>query len=255
MQSETMSGAFMNAYRGLAGVKGGEIFFDGGTEASLPPPPGGPQVLIEEQGSACVDGGTMNNEPCELVRWAIRDLDQERNSREPDEADRAVILIAPFPPKFTSSEEPPKPDRDMSIKKIASMTLGAYFKQARYRSTDLIAASDPNVYSRCLISPKRTDEKNKDGSGKPQLATGLFHAAGGFLDEQFREHDFVLGRRNAQDFLSTDFVLNPRNRVFGDEVDPTAPDGEKKQIIPLFGTAAVPIILAPWPKMAQRKTR
>ena len=248
MQESTFLASFLSTYSEVNEV------FDGAPATKEQRGPGGPQPLIEEKGSACIDGGTMNNEPFELVRWAIRDLDCPQNSREPDKADRAVILIAPFPPKFASSEEPPKPDRDMSIKTICKMAASAYFYQARYRATDLVAASDPNVYSRYLISPKRT-AKMVDSAGKPipQLATALLHAAGGFLDEQFREHDFVLGRRNCQSFLKNHFVLNPRNHVFGEEADPTAPDGEKKPIIPLFGTAAAIVELAPWPKMPHEK--
>src|SRR5262249_56225253 len=46
----------------------------------------------------CIDGGALNNEPFELARWTIRNLDETQNSRDPKSANRAVILIAPCPP-------------------------------------------------------------------------------------------------------------------------------------------------------------
>ncbi len=222
--------------------------------------PDGPRAPMEWKDSICVDGGTMNNEPFELVRWAIRDLEETGNAREPEKADRAVILIAPFPPKLKMDDGfqlegnaglaakgkdglPLKVERDMSIKTIAKMAASAYFKQARYKATDLVAASDPGVYSRYLISPKRDGDQTK-----PAMATGVLKAAGGFLDEQFREHDFQLGRRNCQWFLLNHFVLHPSNPVFGPEAKDAAKD-ERRPIVPLFGTADVIIGLPPWPKM------
>jgi hypothetical protein len=204
---------------------------------------GGPLSPIESAGSVCVDGGTLNNEPFELVRWSIRDLDKDMNSREPDKADRAVILIAPFPPKWSSADLPAE-GRDLSLGTVGRMLLGALLYHARYKATDLVAATDPNVYSRYLISPKR------DGK-EPALATAALGSAGGFFDEKFREHDFQLGRLNCQQFLSKEFVLKSTNPVFGVEAKVGAGPDDFRPIIPLRGSARSPIELPPWPTMSR----
>ena len=207
----------------------------------------GPQ--FKRANFVCVDGGTMNNEPFELVRWTIRDLDESQNSRSPKTANRAVILIAPFPPQSTSNFDQLGKPRDLAMGFVGRTLLPALIDQARFKASDLIAASDPKVYSRYLISPTRLKD-----SKKPALACGLLYAFGGFLDEQFREHDFQLGRRNCQWFLRTHFTLHPSNPLFGPEADATAADGAERAIIPLVGTADVPIDELPlWPTLSRRK--
>jgi Patatin-like phospholipase len=204
---------------------------------------------IKRANFVCVDGGTMNNEPFELVRWTIRDLDESQNSRSPKTANRAVILIAPFPPQSTSNFDLLARPRDLAMGFVGKTLLPALIDQARFKASDLIAASDPKVYSRYLISPTRLKD-----SKKPALACGLLYAFGGFLDEQFREHDFQLGRRNCQWFLRKHFTLHPSNLVFGREADPTAADGAEHAIIPLVGTANVPIDELPlWPTLSRSK--
>ena len=202
---------------------------------------------IKNANFVCVDGGTLNNEPFEIVRWTIRDLNNDRNSRDPRTANRAVILIAPFPPQSVSNFDQLGKPRDLGMGFVGKTLIPALIDQARFKASDLIAASDPTVYSRYLITPKR------DGS-TPALACGSLYAFGGFLDEQFREHDFQLGRRNCQWFLRTHFTLHASNPIFGAEADPDAPPDAERPIIPLVGAAAVLIKdLPPWPTLPRQK--
>jgi hypothetical protein len=202
---------------------------------------------IKHANFVCVDGGTLNNEPFEIVRWTIRDLNNDRNSRDPRTANRAVVLIAPVPPQSVSDFNQLGKDRDLGMGFVGKTLIPALIDQARFKASDLIAASDPTVYSRYLISPKR------DGN-TPALACGSLYAFGGFLDEQFREHDFQLGRRNCQWFLLTHFTLHASNPVFGAEADPNAPPDAERPIIPLVGTAAVPMENPPpWPTLPRQK--
>ena len=203
---------------------------------------------IERANFVCIDGGAMNNEPFELVRWTIRNTDEHQNSRDPKTANRAVILIAPFPPQSTSNFDQLAKVRDLGMGIIGKALVPALIAQCRFKASDLIAASDPKVYSRYLISPTRLEDRTK-----PAMACGLLQAFGGFLDEQFREHDFQLGRRNCQWFLRKHFVLHPSNPAFGPEANVSAPEGaELRPIIPLVGTADVPIELPPWPRMPRK---
>ncbi len=211
----------------------------------------------------CVDGGALNNEPFEIVRWAIKHSEEGNNVRDPERASRAVILIAPFPPAAgDKAADLAKADRDISLGKIGRALVPALLNQARFKASDLIAASDPNVYSRYLISPKRAGN-----STDPALASTSLYAFGGFLDEQFREHDFQLGRRNCQWFLRKHFTLDQKNPVFGADarrrfsaVEPADPkfrcDPTQWPIIPLVGTAAVEVPEPEdWPKFAYHKLR
>ncbi len=204
---------------------------------------------IKNANFVCVDGGTLNNEPFEIVRWTIRDLNNDRNSRDPRTANRAVILIAPFPPQSASNFDQLGKDRDLGMGFVGKTLIPALIDQARFKASDLIAASDPTVYSRYLISPTRVK-----GSKTPALACGSLYAFGGFLDEQFREHDFQLGRRNCQWFLRTHFTLHASNPVFGAEADPDASPDAERPIIPLIGTANIAIeALPPWPTLPRQK--
>jgi hypothetical protein len=228
--------------------------FDAGkfpTTLAQSEPPGFPTAHF-----VCVDGGTLNNEPFELVRWTIRDLREGQNTRDPIKANRAVILIAPFPPESKLSEFIKRSrENDIGLWFVAKMLLPALIEQARFKVSDLIAATDPDVYSRFLVSPKRSPKPEPtppDNIPVPDLACALLYAFGGFLDEQFREHDFQLGRRNCQWFLRQHFTLHPDNPVFGLQGRGVAA-GDALQIIPLVGSANEPIELPPWPKLSAER--
>ena len=208
----------------------------------------------------CIDGGALNNEPFELARWTIRNLDEKQNFRDPMTANRAVILIAPFPPELPSKPSATAAEKvlksrkdDLALFFVARRLIPALIDQARFKSTDLIAAADPKVYSRFLISPSRQKPQlaSADESSQPDLACGLLYAFGGFLDEQFREHDFQLGRRNCQKFLKDHFRLHPDNPVFGRPESPGSAADARLPIIPLVGAAAVEIKQPPWPTITE----
>ena len=209
----------------------------------------------------CIDGGALNNEPFELARWTIRNLDETQNSRDPKTANRAVILIAPFPPappaklgKKDSDKGSKSRKDDLALLFVARSLIPALVDQARFKSSDLIAAADPKIYSRHLISPSRGKPKptSPDEAAQPDLACGLLYAFGGFLDEQFREHDFQLGRRNCQKFLRDHFRLHPQNPVFGEPASAESEPHARRPIIPLVGTAAIEVQPAPWPAIPEQ---
>ena len=235
--------------------------FDAGTYPEMlrqlqlePGAPGAPSSFI------CIDGGALNNEPFELARWTIRNLDETQNSRDPKSANRAVILIAPFPPAPPAKLGKKDADKvsksrkdDLALLFVARSLIPALVDQARFKSSDLIAAADPKVYSRFLISSARQKPQpaSPDKIPEPDLACGLLYAFGGFLDEQFREHDFQLGRRNCQKFLKDHFRLHPDNPVFGRPQSSGSAEDARLPIIPLVGTAAVEVKQAPWPTITE----
>lgn len=188
-----------------------------------------------------VDGGLMNNEPLELVRRVL--AAGGRNPRDGLTADRAVVMVDPFP---NGSDVSRDYDLDIDLVKIVLRMFGALKEQARFKPDELALAADPEIYSRFVISPIYIDAAGK--TTDPAIASAVMGGFGGFLAESFRRHDFQLGRRNCQRFLQRHFVLPVENPLFESwRSDPalnrnyTFPDGDAKSpaallapIIPLM---------------------
>ncbi|MEA3192822.1 MAG: hypothetical protein QOD26_1155 [Betaproteobacteria bacterium] len=194
----------------------------------------------------CVDGGVMNNEPLEIARRLLAPPDG-RARREGNVADRAVLLIDPFPANTTfDAKYAPAPD----IVKTLLALFGALKNQARFKPEELLLAADPNVFSRFMIAPSR---EGANGAAYP-IACGALEGFGGFLKRDFREHDFFLGRRNAQRFLTDHFVLPEENLLFAawtaqqKQEHVRVVDGKRYlPIIPLVGAAKEVCEPLPWP--------
>jgi hypothetical protein len=70
----------------------------------------------------------------------------------------------------------------------------------------------------------------------------------GFLLEDFREHDFQLGRFNCQSFLKNSFKLPKENALFGGTGSADADAEGMLPIIPLVGNAKTDLQPPVWPK-------
>lgn len=231
--------------------------------------------------AAAVDGGVVNNEPFELVRYALRPANPAADPAKPEDrphallpnppsaaaADRAVLMIDPFPegPEFRGAE-PADPDR--LLPKTLGALIPALLNQARFKPMELLRAVDPEVRSRFLIAPSRRAYPDEPappaGSrralrlgtrGAEAIASGLLGGFGGFLHESFRRHDFILGQRNARSFLLDHFTLAAANPVFGGLYAGDAPDAERP-VIHLAPELVAPVALPPWPRLprAARET-
>lgn len=154
----------------------------------------------------CVDGGVMNNEPLELARRILAG-GAARNKRSGDLADKAILLIDPFP-NYSPFELQYKPASDLF--NLVFKLFDSLKNQARFKPDELELAKDPDVYSRFMIAPKRD---GANGKIYP-IACCLLGGFGGFLSRKFRSHDFFLGRRNAQKFLKDHLVLPENNHLF-----------------------------------------
>lgn len=151
-----------------------------------------------------VDGGVMNNEPLDLAR---RTLSRGgRNPRSPIRARRVVVLIDPFPDPVDLA--PRKPD----IFAVFLAMMKALISQARFKPEDMLLAKDERTASRFAITPSR--HIGEDKAANP-LFSSIFDGFGGFLHRDIREHDYLLGRRNAEKFLKDWFRLARDNPVFG----------------------------------------
>ena len=198
-----------------------------------------------------VDGGVTNNNPFQLAHDFLADQNPlakngphgRQNPREPNEANCAVLTIAPFT-NNAAFDKKFDAKRTSSIFRILPNLVTALISQSRFLGESLtMVVSGKN--SRFVIAPSKANEPGEDA-----LQCGLLGAFGGFFERGFRAHDYQLGRRNCQKFLRDHFRLavdNPiiqaglekfteeeRNAIFaqyGHETDHSLP------IIPLWGTA------------------
>lgn len=220
-----------------------------------------PGEATDEYAFLCVDGGLMNNEPLELVRRYLAG-DDPRNPRPGEIANRAVIMVDPFPNK-ASFPLPYEPHDDV-VGVIRAM-FGALVNQARFKPEELALAENNDVFSRFMIAPSLKDD---DGNAvEPAMTAAILGGFGGFLSEDLRRHDFQLGRRNCQRFLSRYLVLPETNPVFAGATEEQRADfcvrnadGSARlfkdkasrllPVIPLRGDALAPIEAPPRPSAA-----
>ena len=216
---------------------------------------------LSELSFMTVDGGTIDNDPFEYARFALKKGGQslaERIEWRLDKADRAVIMISPFPDGAQMRPDgAPAPD----ILSIVSTLAPALIEQARFKPSELVLAADPEHGSRFLVAPKRYEA----GAAAPYpIASGLLGGFGGFVSEAFRAHDFQLGRRNCQKFLRGTFALPASNELFRNwpaaafgadlqSTDEEAGETEKFYcLIPLFGAAANEVAEPDWPRIGKK---
>lgn len=226
-------------------------------ETWLPPGTSRPYAFIN------VDGGLINNEPFEYAHFALIESGLKRNPREGEYADRAVLMVDPFPedPHFETDET----KLNRALLAVVKSLIPVLKDQARFKPTEIALALRENVYSRFLLAPRRAKRvNNTDVLMRYAIATGLLSGFGGFLDRTLREHDYQLGRRNCQRFLAKTFALLPGNPLIaGSPAKQIAgwTDSQRKlfritedgkvyhPIIPLVGTAAKEVPAPNWQKI------
>ena len=204
-----------------------------------------------------VDGGVVNNDPFEYARFTLMENPPQQNPRDGEDADRAVIMIDPFPepPPFLADGQP-----DRALVSVLKALLPAMINQARFKPTELILAASEAIFSRYMVAPSRTTPQG--GDELYAIACGLLGGFGGFLSRSFREHDFILGQRNCQKFLRTSFALPLYSKIVQQwpqaarndaafAVPATAGGPPYHCIIPLIGNAAIEVAKPPWPQMSQ----
>lgn len=202
-----------------------------------------------------VDGGMINNSPFALNYDYLATLEPKpektcTNAGGADKADRAVLTVAPFP-AVSVWDKDYQPAKNDGLLSVAGQLISAIISQARFYGEALaMTTSGDDVYNRFFIAPSGPIlNPNAPVSDQSALQCGSFGAFGGFLERSFRAHDFLLGRRNCQEFLRNRFIL-PRTNATVREGLPGLTDEQLKQfapqdpahpdwipIIPLCGTA------------------
>ncbi len=184
-----------------------------------------------------VDGGTAHVEPLELARTNMAGL-IGRNPRDSKTAHRAVVLVAPlhnpvdndgidFTGETLVSDPAYRIEKGADLFSLATGILPRMRNELQLGNAQLSLATDDDVFSRFMVIPARTDPTAPDGgraggdAGQHEYLTGddAICSSGlaaflGFLDEEYRRHDYFLGRRNAWEFLNNTFRLHKDNPVF-----------------------------------------
>jgi len=218
-----------------------------------------------------VDGGVINNEPFEKVRDLLNDIYLKEygtgfvseDAKEKALADincdyntfeNTVLMIDPFP---SVQADPFIMDSDIIT--VLPNTLSAMLSQMRAKPKEYKDAMVLNDGSRFIISPSRII-KNLKGEdeevfGEKAIACGNLSGFGGFLNKEFRIHDYYLGRYNCEIFLR-DYFTVPESALYNNEIfkdgyknadwakfasGVTKPEEQKEyQIIPIFTPRPAP---------------
>jgi hypothetical protein len=164
----------------------------------------------EDYEFVCVDGGLMNNEPLEQARrYLARHEASGHNPQKGEAAKRAAIMIDPFPNQIHFDPEARSDDRLLAV---VPRMFNALVNQARFKPEELALAESDNVYSRFIISPSRREADGRQAEFA--IASATLGGFGGFFEESFRRHDYLLGRKNCQSFLKRYLALPESNPLF-----------------------------------------
>jgi predicted acylesterase/phospholipase RssA len=200
-------------------------------------------LTVDPDNTLCVDGGMINNEPFFRVKDLLSDLLKERAGNgddftlkeDPDTFECSILMVDPFPSKPADEFKA----RD-GLAGVIGSTLGAMLNQMRLKPEALRQIYDQDNHSLFMIGPSRM----VDGisvEGEHAIACGFFGGFGGFINKEFRIHDFFLGRGNCERFLRERFTVpvNNKNPIFKNgyaktETDQFRSRDGRRQIIPVF---------------------
>lgn len=192
-----------------------------------------------------VDGGVINNEPFERVREVLTGITGQSNIDEYQAFGTfksTVLMIDPFP-----SEKPQAFVPDQHLFRVMGLTLNAMMEQLRAKPANLVDAMDSNKAGQYLIAPSRIRPKltgeQELVQGSKAIACGGFDGFSGFMNKEFRVHDYFLGRFNCEMFLRNYFTIPfealDKNEIFrqgyaGVNKDLYKSKDGSLQIIPIF---------------------
>lgn len=195
-----------------------------------------------------VDGGVTDNDPFQLAHdflaihnpQARRDpqTGDLRNPSDGDNANCAVLTVAPFPAEALYDRNY-NFDKNGSVFGMLPNLFTVLISQSRFQGETLAAVMSGASYSRFVLAPSDTANPNDDA-----LQCGLLSAFGGFFERGFRAHDYQLGRRNCQKFLSDHFRLSTTNPIIAGGLNKFSP-AERAAVIEAFDpghSGYIPII-------------
>lgn len=172
-----------------------------------------------------VDGGTINNEPFDEV---LKFLMVKYPKHDEDAPKYGTVLIDPFP-NFEDEKRDEEPNYNKSsILDVLGGLIPTILNQARNKQSDTYGSK----LFKLMAWPRKLKPGGRAEVDYPPLATGGIGGFGGFMDIEFRKHDFFLGRDNARNFLRGILFMeydkdNPNN-LFHGVTDEAIKDFHKK---------------------------
>jgi hypothetical protein len=192
-------------------------------------------VTDETYVSLNVDGGMINNEPFDKVRELLIKASGQSDEKAYENYQKfnsTVLMIAPFP-----STKPNGISLADKLLNVVGLTLSAMISQMRSKPWQVKEANDPDCAGQFLIDPSRTFiKKHENGqpllddaglpqtisiSGEKAIACGALDGFSGFLNKEFRVHDYFLGRYNCKIFLRDYFTIPDKDK----EINPVFSKG------------------------------
>ena len=190
----------------------------------------------------CIDGGTINNEPYSEV---VQVLESKRAEENPEKPMSGVIMVDPFP-NFYNQDEPGNVENPITsslfqnnIWKVIPKAYTTLREQVRVKHS----GSFYKDYLRLLIFPVKW-EQNGVLKDHPPISCASLGGFGGFLNREFRKHDFFMGRNNARNFLRAYCMLEydkDHQHPLFEDIDVAAvkafkrkPRGSKKVYLPII---------------------
>ena len=158
-----------------------------------------------------IDGGTINNEPYSEVVQVLEEITPDYNPELPM---FGTIMIDPFPNFYNQDEANPIKDPfsgsifQKNFWSIIPKAYSTFREQVRVKHS----GSFYKDYLRLIVFPIKW-EQNGVLKNHPPLACAALGGFGGFLDIEFRKHDFFLGRNNARNFLRAFFMLEYDEKI------------------------------------------
>lgn len=152
-----------------------------------------------------VDGGTINNEPYSEVVQTLEEMNPPYNSELPM---FGTIMIDPFP-NFYDQDRPNGNNKTFTPPKFQRNIWDVLPKLYAALKEQVLVKHSGSFYKdyfRLLVFPIKWEQKGKLND-HPPLSCAALGGFGGFLDMEFRKHDFFLGRNNARNFLRAFFML------------------------------------------------
>ncbi len=192
-----------------------------------------------------IDGGMINNEPFDKVRYLLEKPSGQFDQKIYEDYrtfNSTVLMVAPFP-----STKPKGISLSDKLMNVVGLTLSAMISQMRSKPWQVKEANDSNCAGQFLIDPSREftapDGKIVKFSGDKAIACGALGGFSGFLNKEFRVHDFFLGRHNCKIFLKEYFTIPDEHK----EVNPVFAKGYAGIADPRFrskdgGWQIIPIV-------------
>ncbi|MDP1814643.1 MAG: hypothetical protein Q8K92_09375, partial [Leadbetterella sp.] len=156
-----------------------------------------------------IDGGLINNEPFEKVKQLLNEITGELDEvaqHSFNQFKSTVLMIDPFP-----SELPSSFTTNQQLFVTMGYTLNAITQQMRAKPVPLINALAADKAGQFLIAPTRpiidATNSGKKIEGSKAIACGAFDGFSGFMQKEFRIHDYFLGRYNCEMFLRNYFTI------------------------------------------------